>query len=99
MALEDHLFVELAHAHRLAFAVRKKNAIQSAIGNGARIEDRQPCRAVACRHNVAHAIPREPRPQFRKLIGRVAPAEQIEHALKRGASEASKGRRMPHEFE
>ena len=99
MALEDHLLVQLAHAHRFALAVRQKNAVQSAVGNGACIQNRQPRRTIARRHHIADAIPRQPRPQLGKLVRWVAPAQQIQHAFKRRAAQPPKRRSVPHQLE
>ena len=99
MRLEDHLFVELAHAHRLALGEGEKNAVEPAIGNGSGVQNRQPRRAVARRHHVAHAIPRQPRTQLGKLVGRVAAAQQIEHALEGRARKRAERRRAAHEIE
>ena len=98
MALEDHLFVEFAHAHGFAFAVGQKNTIQAAVGNGTGIQYRQSRRSVARRDHVAHAVPGEPRTQFGKLVGGIAPTEQIEHAFKRRAAQAAEGRGMADEL-
>ena len=99
MRLEDHLLVEFAHAHRFALGECKKNAIKSAVGNGSGVENRQPRRAVARRDHVAHAIPRQSRAQLGELVGRVAPAQQIEHALKGRARKRAERRRAPHQVE
>ena len=99
MRLEDHLLVELAHAHRFALGERKKNAVESAVGNGSGVENRQPRRAVARRDHVAHAVPRQPRAQLGELVGGVAAAEQIEHALEGRARKRAKRRRAAHQVE
>ena len=97
--LEDHLLVELAHAHRLALSEGEKDAVEAAIGDGSGVQNRQPRRAVARRDHVAHAIPRQPRAQLGKLVGRVAAAEQIEHALEGRARKRAERRGSAHEVE
>ena len=97
--LEDHLLVELADAHGLAFAVGKKNAVEAAIGNGAGVENGQAGRAIAGGDHVADAVPGEARTQLGELVGGIAAAEQIEHALEGRAGEAAKGRGAADEVE
>ena len=97
--LEDHLFVELAHAYRLALGKCKKDAIETAIGNRSGIQNRQPRRAVARRHHIAHAIPRQSWTQLGKLVGGVAPAQQIEHPLEGRAGKRAERRGAPHQIE
>ena len=82
MRLEDHLLIELADAHGLAFGVGKKNAIEAAVGNGACVENGQAGRAVAGGDHIAHAVPGEARTQLGELVGGVTAAEQIENTLK-----------------
>jgi hypothetical protein len=86
MRLEDHLLVELAHAHRFALGVREEDAVEAAVGNGAGVENGQPRRAVARCDHVADAVPGQPRAQLGELVGGVAAAEQVEHALEGGAA-------------
>ena len=52
-AFEDHLFVEFAHAHGLAFGSGEKYAVEPAIGNGAAIQDGQHLDSLARRQRVA----------------------------------------------
>ena len=99
MRLEDHLLVELAHAHRFALGEGEKDAVEAAVGNGSGVENRQPRRAIARRDHVAHAIPRQPRAQLAKLVGGVAAAEQIEHALEGRARKRAERRRAAHQIE
>ncbi len=67
-ALEDHLLVQLAHAHRPPFGARKKDAIQPAVRNRPAIQDRQHLRALARCQQVADAVPRHARTQLGKFI-------------------------------
>ena len=99
MRLEDHLLVEFAHAHRLALSECKENAIETAVGDGSGIENGKPRRTVARRDYVPHAVPRQPRAQLAELIGRVAAAEQIEHALEGRSRKRPKRRRPAHHVE
>ena len=68
MRLENHLLIEFANAHCLAFAVSEKHTVEPAIRNGACVKNCEPRSAIACRNNIADSIPREPRPEFRKLV-------------------------------
>jgi hypothetical protein len=47
LALEDHLLVQFADAHRLGALAGKEDAIESAIGDGAAVQNRDPLGAAA----------------------------------------------------
>ena len=96
--LEDHLFVEFAHAHGLAFAVGEKDAVKAAVGNGAGIENGEARCAITRRDDIADAIPGEARAQFGEFVGRIAAAEQIEHAFEGGAREAAERSGAAHQI-
>ena len=99
MRLEDHLLVKLAHAHRLALSEGKEDTVEAAIGDGSGIQNRQARRAVARRDNIAYSVPRQTRTQLAELLGRVAAAEQIEHAVEGGARERTERSGSTHEIE
>src|SRR3954466_14604694 len=67
--LVDHLLVQLADAPA---AVDEMHAEQAAVGNGARVGDRQTARALSPADDAGGAIPDDPRPQLRELVRRVA---------------------------
>ncbi len=92
--LVDHLLVELADAAR---AVHEEHAEEPAVGDGARVRDRDADRALACAHGALDAIPDEPRPQLGELVGGVAPCEQVEHALELPARQVAVGVRAQHQ--
>src|SRR6185437_16139840 len=98
-ALEDHLFVQFAHAHRPPFGSRKKDTIQAAIRNRAAIQNRQHLRALARRQQVANSVPGNARPQFGKLIRWIASRQQIEYALECPAAQFRKRRRATYNRE
>ena len=51
------------------------------------------------RDHVAHAVPGQPRAQLGELVGGVAAAEQIEHALEGRAAQPAKGRGVADQLE
>ena len=89
--LEDHLFVELADADGLAFAVGEEDAVEAAVGNGAGVEDGEAGRAVAGGDDVADAVPGEAGAEFGEFVGGVTAAEQVEDAFEGGAGEGAEG--------
>src|ERR1700683_2268191 len=97
MRLEDHLFVELADAHRFAFSEREEHAVESAVRNRTCVENREACCAITRCHYIAHAVPGQSWPQLAKLVRGIAAAQQVEHALEGGARKRSEWRRAPHE--
>ena len=76
--LVDHLLVELADA---AAAVDEVDAEEAAVGDRARVRDREPPRARAPADDAGGAIPDDPRPQLGELVRRVAAGEHVEHVL------------------
>ena len=75
--LVDHLLVELADPA----PVREVHAEQPAVGDRARVGDRERARALAVADRARHAIPHDPRAQLAELLRRVAPVEHVEHVL------------------
>jgi len=67
-AFKHHLFVEFAHANRLAFDPGEKDTIKPTIRNGAPIQDRQHLHSVARRERVTHPVPGEARPKIGKFV-------------------------------
>ena len=86
--LVDHLLVELADAPA---AVDEEDAEEPAVGNRARVRDREPARAVARADHPAGAIPDDARPQLGELVGRIAPGEHVEHVLELRARQVLEG--------
>ena len=82
--LVDHLLVQLADA---AAAVDQMHAVQAAIRDRARVLDRELPPAAPPADHPARAIPDDPRPELRELVGRVAPGEHVEHVLELDARE------------
>jgi hypothetical protein len=73
------------------------NAEQPSVGDRARVRDREPTRALPSAHHARGAIPDDPRPQLRELVGRVAAVEHVEHVLELDAREVRERVRAPHE--
>ena len=92
MRFEDHLLVQFAHTNGLAFGVRKKDAVETAVGDGAGVEDGETCCAVAGRDDVADAIPGKTRAKFGELVRGITATEQIENTIECCAGESAKGR-------
>ncbi len=80
--LEDHLFVEFAHAHGFALGVGEEDAVEAAIGNGSGIENGEAGGAIAGSDGVANAVPGEAGAQLGEFVGGIPAAEQVEHAFK-----------------
>ncbi len=77
-SLVDHLLVELADA---APVLEQVDRVETAIGDRARVGDREPLRARPPTHLAADAIPYDARPKLDELVGRIAPAQHVEHRL------------------
>ena len=76
--LVDHLLVELADP---AAAVDLEDAEEAAVGDRARVRDREPPRALASLDDAGGPVPDDPRPQLGELVRRVAAGEHVEHVL------------------
>ena len=63
------------------------HAVQAAIGDRARVLDRELARAAPPSDHAARAVPDDPRPELGELVGRVAPREHVEHVLELHARE------------
>ena len=92
--LVHHLLVELAHA---AAAVDEEDAVEAAVGDRARVRDRDALRALACAQRARRALPDDARAQLGELVRRVAPGEQVEHVLELLARELAVGIGAPDE--
>ena len=92
MRLEDHLLVEFAHPNGLAFSMRKKDAVETAVRDGAGVEDCETSCAVAGRDDIADSIPGKTRAKFGELIRGITATEQIENAIESCAGESTKRR-------
>ena len=86
LGLEDHLFVQLADAGR-TIGAGEEDAVQPAIGNRARVGDRDALRTGALRHAALQSIPRDARAQLGEFVGRIAAGEHVEHALEGAAAQ------------
>ena len=86
--LVDHLLVELADA---AAAVDEVDAVEAAVGDRARVRDREPPRAGAAADDAGGAVPDDPRPQLGELVRRVAAGEHVEHVLELLQREVGEG--------
>ena len=84
--LVDHLLVELADP---AAAVDEEDAEQAAVGDRARVRDRELAHAVARAHQAAGAIPDDARAQLGELVRRVTAREHVEHVLELRAREVA----------
>ena len=76
--LVHHLLVELADA---AAAVDQEDAVEAAVGDGARVRDGDALRALARAQRAGRALPHDARAQLGELVRGVAPGEQVEHVL------------------
>jgi hypothetical protein len=100
--LEDHLLVELADAPGAAaqlVAAGEEDAVEAAVGDGARVGDGHPRGAVAGPQLAPDAIPGDARAQLGELVARVAAREHLQHVLERAARQVGKRRRCPHQPE
>ena len=86
--LVHHLLVELADAPA---AVDQEDAVEAAVGDRARVRDRDPLRALAGAQDAGRALPDDARPQLGELVRRVAAGEQVEHVLELLARELAVG--------
>ena len=86
--LVHHLLVELADA---AAAVDEEDAVEPAVGDRARVRDRDALRALARAQRARRALPDDARPQLGELVGRIAAGEQVEHVLELLARELAVG--------
>ena len=98
LRLEDHLLVQLAHAHGPVGA-GEEDAVQTAVGNGAGVGDGHALGAFASCDGVVDAVPRDARPQLRELVRRVAARQHVEHAFEHAAAQIGEGRRAADEGE
>ena len=57
------------------------HAEETAVGNRPRVRDREPTRTLPAADHTGSAIPDYARPQLRKLVGRIAAREHVEHVL------------------
>ncbi len=89
--LVDHLLVQLADPA----AVREMDAEQAAVGDRARVRDRELARPLAGADDVLDAVPDDPRPQLGELLRRVAPVEHVEHVVEQLAVELGERVRAP----
>ncbi len=93
--LEHHLLVELAHAPaaaRVGVAFGGEDAVEAPVGDRAAVDDRELPRARARRDAAARAVPRDARAELGEVVGGVAPAQHVEHALEGGARQLGEGR-------
>ena len=93
--LVDHLLVELADP---AAAVDLEDAEEAAVGDRARVRDRQPPRSLAPLDDTGGAVPDDPRPQLGELVRRVAAGEHVEHVLELRPREPGERVRTAHEL-
>ncbi len=92
--LVHHLLVELADA---AAAVGDEDAEEPAVGDRARVRDREPARSLASADDAAGAVPHDARPELGELVGRVAAREHVEHVLELRARKVGERVRAAHE--
>ena len=81
--LVDHLLVELADPP----PVGQMDAVESAVGDRARVGDRELARALAPADRARGPVPDQPRAQLGELLRRIAPVEHVEHVLELLAGE------------
>ncbi len=68
----------------------EEDAVKTAVGNGASVEDGEACGAFAGGDHVADAVPGEAGTQFGEFVRGVTAAEQVEYAIECGARESAK---------
>ncbi len=95
--LVDHLLVELTDAARRLRA-GDEDAEEAAIGDRARIRDRQPPRPGPAAQDTRGAIPDDPRPQLGELVRRITPRQHVEDVLELRAREVGEGIGAAHEL-
>src|SRR5205823_12647158 len=76
--LVHHLLVQLSHA---AAVLRKVHRVEASVRDGARVGHGETLRARAAANLAGHAIPNKAWSQLHELVGRVSPAEHVEHRL------------------
>src|SRR5258708_9102383 len=79
-ALVDHLLIELANPPSVLDQV---DGVKTTVWDGAWIRDGQPLRPRATSNRTRDTVPHNARPQLRELVGRIAAAEHVEHAVER----------------
>ncbi len=95
-ALEHHLLVEFADARRARWRAGQEHAVETAIGNRARVRDGHSLGAFARRDAMRDAIPGETRPELGEFVGRVSPRQHVEHAIEDRARERRERRGLAH---
>ena len=97
-ALEDHLLIEFADA-RAARGAGEVDGEESAVGDGAAVDDGDGARALPRGELVGDAVPGEARAEFGELVGGVAAGEHVEHGIEDAAGEGGVGRGLADEGE
>ena len=67
------------------------DAEEAAVGNRARVGDREPSCALASADDAARAVPDDPRPELCELVGGVTAREHVEHVLELDTRELGEG--------
>ena len=80
----DHLLVELPDPPA---AVHEMNAVETPVGDRARIRDRELAGSAAASDHACGAVPDDPGPQLGELVRRVAAGEHVEDVLELDARE------------
>ncbi len=94
-ALVDELLVELTQP-RSPFA--QLDRVQALVGNGAARRDRQPQGARPAADDARAAVPHDARAQLGELLGRVAPAQHLQHGVELGAGQLAVRPGAPHQL-
>jgi hypothetical protein len=98
--LENHFFIQLADAHRLAgLGSGEEHAVEPAIRDDAAAQNRDPLRPRAPAHDARRAIPHDPRTKLGEVFARIAARQEIERRLECGARQIAVGRRTANETE
>ena len=92
--LVDHLLVELADPPA---AVDEEHSEEPAVRDRPCVRDREPAGAEPSPDDTGDAVPDDPRPQLRELVGRVPAGEHVEDVLERRAREVGERVRAPDE--
>ena len=95
--LVDHLLVELSDAAGLL--AHHVDAEHPAIRDGAAARDREALRSRATGDGARVAVPEDARAQFRELVGRIAPGEQVERGVVRASRQGRERCAAPHGVE
>ena len=82
--LVHEFFIQLAESR----AVGEVDGVESAIRNRAAGDDGHHARASRRGERVVDAVPREPRIELRRDVGRILPSEHREHFVERRAGSA-----------